>query len=202
MRESHGPHTLANMRPAVARFLLLVLACGGSADAPTGYPLPQTPPASAVCGTLTPMYRAMPDATSLPAWLDIFARIVPGGYAGYDAMRARPTLLLVDTTRFAAAKENIAALVRCADFPSHLGFALPTEAVGTARYDFTRLNAWDKLLTSALGKALGVRTRQFDLAHNQILVFVVDASAASEVRSAARSVGIPADAVATIIAAP
>lgn len=137
-------------------FLLLVLACGGSADAPTGY----------------------------------------------DAMRARPTLLLVDTTRFAAAKENVAALVGCTDFPSHLGFALPTEAVGTARYDFTRLNAWDKLLTSALGKALGVRTRQFDLAHNQILVFAVDASAASEVRSAARSAGIPADAVATIIAAP
>lgn len=199
MRESQGRHTFYGMRRAAAGLVLLALACGGSAEAPTGYTLPQTPQASAVCATLTPMYRAMPDATSLPEWLDIFARIVPGGYAGYDAMRARPTLLLVDTTRFGAAKDNIAALVRCADFPSHLGFALPTEAVGTARYDFTRLNAWDKLLTGALGKASGVRTRQFDLAHNQILVFVVDASAASEVRGAVRSAGIPDDAVATAI---
>ncbi|MHB1095876.1 MAG: hypothetical protein ACYC3F_06855 [Gemmatimonadaceae bacterium] len=180
-------------------WLGLALACSESAEAPTVYSLPQTPSANAVCATLTPMYRAMPDATSLPAWLEIFARIVPGGYAGYDAMRARPTLLLVDTTRFGAAKDNIAALYRCTDFPSHLGFALPTEAVGTARYDFTRLNAWDKLLTSALGKASGVRTRQFDLPHNQILVFVVDASAANEVRGAVRSAGIPDDAVATSI---
>lgn len=189
------------MRPT-AGFLLLALACGSSADAPTGYSLPQTPPSSAVCATLTPMYRAMPDATSLPAWLEIFARIVPGGYAGYDAMRARPTLLLVDTTRFGAAKENIAALYRCTDFPSHLGYALPTDAVGAARYDFTQLNAWDKLLTSALGKASGVRSRHFDLARNQIVVIVVDGSAASEVRGAVRRAGIPADAVATIIANP
>lgn len=150
VRRSQGDHTVFEMRAATAGFLLLALACGGSADAPTGYTLPKTPRASAVCATLTPLYRAMPDDTSVPAGLDIFAHIVPGGYA---------------------------------------------------RYDFTRLNAWDKLLTSALAKATGVRTRQFDLAHNQNLVFVVDASAASAVRGAVRSAGIPDDAVATIIAA-
>lgn len=183
--------------------LLALAACGGDSSSPTEYALPVAPSTAAVCATFTPLARAVSsaDATSLPAWLDAFARVIPGGYAGYDALRAKPTLLLVDTTKFAAAKANIGALVQCEDFPRHLGFAVPIDAVAAARYDFTRLLVWDRALASALGKATGVRTRQFDLALNRITVIVVDAAAASEVRGAARRAGVPDDAVATVISA-
>ncbi len=153
-----------------------------------------------MCATWTPIARAVVDQ-SLPIWLDAFARVIPGGYAGYDPLRAKPTLLLVDTTKFGPAKENIAALLLCEDFPRHLGFALPTDAVAAVRYDFTRLLAWDRALAGALGKATGVRTRQFDLALNRITVMVIDAATASEVRGAARRARVPDDAVATVITA-
>ena len=192
------------MRTQLALGLLTALAaCGSASTSPTEYGLPVAPSAAAVCATFTPLARAVSsvDQTSLPAWLDAFARVIPGGYAGYDALRAKPTLLLVDTTRFAVAQSNIGALVQCEDFPRHLGFAVPTDAVAEARYDFTRLLVWDRALATALGKATGVRTRQFDLALNRITVIVVDAAAASEVRGAARRAGVPDDAVATLITA-
>jgi hypothetical protein len=189
------------MRRRVLVMLTLGLACTNDGGTPTAYTLPETPSASAVCATFTSRYRAMTDATSLPAWLDVFAHIVPGGYAGYDALRAKPTLLLVDPSQFTAAKANISALVRCTDFPQHLGFAVPTDTVAAVRYDFTRLYAWDKLLASSLGKASGVITRQFDLARNRIQFFVVDAAAAAEVRGTARRMGVPDEATdATIVA--
>jgi hypothetical protein len=136
--------------------------------------------------------------SSLPSWLDVFAHLVPGGYAGYDVRDAKPTLLLVDTTQFAAARENIGVLMLCQDFPTNLGFALPTAAVASARYDFTRLLAWDRALATALATAKGVTNRQFDLPHNQIVVTVVDATAASAVRSVARKAGVPDGALATV----
>lgn len=181
-------------------FTIVLTACGSDSAGPTEYALPVAPGAAAVCATWTPLARAVVDQ-SLPTWLDAFARVIPGGYAGYDPLRAKPTLLLVDTTRFGSAKENIAALVLCEDFPRHLGFALPTDAVAAVRYDFTRLLAWDRALAGALGKATGVRTRQFDLALNRITVLVVDAATASEVHGAARRAGVPDDAVATVISA-
>lgn len=181
--------------------LIALTSCGDDSKSPTEYALPVTPSAAAMCATWTPMARAIVDQTSLPAWLDAFARVIPGGYAGYDATRAKPTLLLVDTTKFGPARENIDALLRCEDFPRHLGFALPTDAVAAARYDFTRLLAWDRALAGALGKATGVRFRHFDLALNRITVTVVDATTAGEVRGAARRAGIPDDAVATVISA-
>lgn len=181
-------------------FSVVLTACGSDSVGPTEYALPVTPSAAAMCATWTPIARAVVDQ-SLPIWLDAFARVIPGGYAGYDPLRAKPTLLLVDTTKFGPAKENIAALLLCEDFPRHLGFALPTDAVAAVRYDFTRLLAWDRALAGALGKATGVRTRQFDLALNRITVMVIDAATASEVRGAARRARVPDDAVATVITA-
>lgn len=186
------------MRLLTASTLLFVLACGGDSNSPTAYSLPSTPSAEAVCATFTPLSRAVVDQTSVPAWLDAFARVIPGGYAGYDAVRAKPTLLLVDTSKFDAARASIAAVQLCDGFPRHLVYALPTDAVAAARYDFTRLFGWDKALASALGKATGVRGRQFDLANNRIVVSVVDATTATDVRGAARKAGIPDDAVTTV----
>jgi hypothetical protein len=188
------------MRSVLAIGLAISIAsCGRDPAAPGDLALPVTPSAAAVCATFTPLARAVTDPTSVPAWLNAFARVIPGGYAGYDAFHSPPSLLLVDTTKFAAAKENAAAVWYCDGFPRHLSYLLPTDAVSSARYDFTRLYAWDAALAAALGKATGVRARQFDLAANQILVLVVDAASASGVRGAARSAGIPDAAVATRI---
>jgi len=191
------------MRPALA--LVVALACtscgGGDSTSTTELELPVTPSAAAVCATFTPLARAVTDQTSVPAWLNAFAKVIPGGYAGYDAFHSPPAMLLVDTTKFAAAKESAAAVYFCDGFPRHLSYALPSDAAATARYDFTRLYAWDAALAAALGKATGVRSRQFDLAANQILVSVVDAAAETGVRGAARSAGIPDAAVATRIVA-
>jgi len=185
------------MRPLTALGLLITItACGKDSTGPVEYALPVTPAATAVCATFTPMSRALVNQSSLPGWLDIFARLVPGGYAGYDATRAKPTLLLVDVTQFASAKANIGALLSCPDFPPTLGFTLPTDAVAAAHYDFTRLYAWDRLLEAALATTKGVTNRQFDLGHNQIVVTVADAAAASAVRILARKAGVPDDALA------
>jgi hypothetical protein len=190
------------MRSLTAFGLLTTLAaCGSDSTGPTTYVLPVAPSASATCATFTPLARAVVDRTSLPAWLDAVARVIPGGYAGYDAARAKPTLLLVDTTQFTAAKSNIGALLLCPDFPSNLGFALPTDAVAAARYDFTRLFAWDHAMALALVAIKGVRNQQLDIAHNQIVLTVDDAMAVSAVRAAARSAGVPDDVVATVFAA-
>lgn len=162
-------------------------SCGGSdSKTPTGLELPVTPPAAAVCATFTPRARAVTDPTSVPAWLNAFAKVIPGGYAGYDAFHSPPAMMLVDTTKSAAAKESAAAVYFCDGFARHLSYALPADAVPTARYGFTRLYAWDAALAAALGKATGVRSRQFDLAANRILVSVVDAAAETGVRGAKR----------------
>lgn len=177
--------------------LIALAACGKDASEPTAYVLHGAPTSAAMCATFAPIARAVTNQASLPAWLDAFARVIPGGYAGYEVTR----LMLVDTTRFGAAKDNINALVLCEDFPRHLGFALPTSSVAAARYDFTRLFAWDNSLSSALASAKGVTSRQFDLAHNQIVVRVTDAAAAGTVRSIARGAGVPDNALATVILA-
>lgn len=191
------------MRLAPAMGIVIACAsCGGrDSVSPAALDLPNTPSAAAVCATFTPLARAVVDQTSVPAWLNVFAKVIPGGYAGYDAFHAPPAMLLVDTTKFAAARESAAAVYLCEGFPRHLSYALPVDAVAAARYDFTRLYAWDATLAVALGKATGVRSRQFDLASNRILVFVVDAAAEIGVRGAARNAGIPEAAVATRIVA-
>lgn len=186
------------MRYLTTLGLLIALAsCGKDSSGPTEYALPDTPTPAAMCATFAPIARAVTNQANLPAWLDAFARVIPGGYAGHDVTR----LMLVDTTRFGAAKDNINALVFCEDFPRHLAFALPTNAVAAARYDFTRLFAWDNSLGSALASTKGVSNRRFDLAHNQIVVTVMDASAASTVRRVARGIGVPDNALSTVIAA-
>lgn len=191
------------MRRALAIVVVIpCISCGGNdSTSPSTLELPVTPSVATLCATFTPLARAMADEASVPAWLNALAHVIPGGYAGYDAFHSPPAMLLVDTTKFAAAKESAAAVYYCDGFPRHLLFALPSDAVAPARYDFTRLFGWDAALASALGKATGVRSRQFDLAANQILVSVVDAATASSVRGAARRAGIPDAAVATRIVA-
>ncbi len=189
------------MRRLACGFIVGLLACGGDSAAPTEYALPAAPTSGAVCATFSPVALAAVTETSVYAWLNIFALVIPGGYAGYVVGSAKPTMLLVDTTKFALARDNAAILQTCAYFPRHLGYTLPVDAVAKARYDFRRLYAWDADLVTALGKSTGVLSRQFDLAANQILVVVVDASVASAVRAAARRAGIPDDAVATRVSA-
>ena len=180
-----------------AAFVITLTVCGKDSTGPVEYALPVVPSASAVCATLTPLSRAVTNQADLPSWLDVFARLVPGGYAGYDVRAGKTTLLLVDTTQFAAAKDNIGALFLCPDFPSPLGFALPTAAVAAARYDFTRLKAWDRLLADGLASTKGVTNRQFDIPHNQIVVTVSEDAAASAVRTVARKAGVPDAALVT-----
>jgi hypothetical protein len=132
-------------------------------------------------------------------WADM-ARQAPGGFAGVLYDNGQPVLMLTRPEEAAAAKAELAPLLRT-QIPD---FDLAGAEVRPARWDFAQLHDWEAyLLKQGIARSgSGVNRSGKDQIANRLSFGVADAAARARVADELDALGVPCDLVLVKITAP